>query len=158
MKNKKTILIIALIFIIYICFIPNFYVFAQSCGSISCPPGYYLSHRCCDSGSCNMNNNDGNPQTGCDGYTGCNSLNPYTCCECTPIQHPCGSCIPSSCGGGVVSLPSKNLALNDFEKDKNTENRKMVFNNYFLILGNILQTLKFLNINTKIFNILYVIK
>jgi len=58
----------------------------------------------------------------------------------------------------VVSLPSKNLALNDFEKDKNTENRKMVFNNYFLILGNILQTLKFLNINTKIFNILYVIK
>jgi len=67
--------------------------------------------------------------------------------------HPCGSCIPSSCGGGRVSLPSNYLASNDFENNKNKENQGISFNNYFSILKNILTSfIKFKITDTKIFN------
>jgi len=121
--------IIPLTLLIFL-FLVNKMVFAQSCGCISCPSGYYLSYRCCDAGSCNMNNSDGNPQTGCVGLNpSCPSYAPYQCCECTPSGgggggHPCGSCIPSSCGGGRVSKPQENLFAYEVKDTKQVKNIK----------------------------------
>jgi hypothetical protein len=135
--------IIPLILLIFL-FLVNKSVFAQSCGSISCPSGYYLSYRCCDAGSCSANNNDGNPQTGCDGLSSsCSSSpsGPYQCCECTPISgggHPCGSCIPSSCGGGRVSKPQENLFAYEVKDTKQVKNIKFDgFSFLKLLLSNI---------------------
>lgn len=115
-----------LIFVIF--FVSSKIAYLQSCGSISCPSGYYLSTRCCNSGSCSTNNSDGNPYTGCDGG-GCSAApdcswgNCDKCCECTPIStpHPCGSCIPSSCPGGTVFI-------NTNQKFVQKENRESFFN------------------------------
>ena len=66
--------------------------------------------------------------------------------------HPCGSCIQSSCGGSRVSLPSNYLASNSFENNKNNENKRIIFNNYFSILKSILANFRNFKIDTKIFN------
>jgi hypothetical protein len=94
----------------------------------SCAAGVYYCIRCdaTDGWSCNAVCPGGEVPT-------CSGSPPPP-----PPSHPCGSCIPSSCGGGRVSKPQENLFAYEIEDTKQVKNIKFDgFSFLKLLLSNI---------------------